>query len=209
MSVGQAPQPSAERLEVRDQGFKHELFPREGSDLWGIAEKAVSAFLHHEARNQPRKRVRREKDHNALVSAAFAIVANLGHFTLFDRGNGSRIILTLGHSRGHEKEPLLPGFGKSLRGLVEGLRAVGVLTLADPTQAGWASTIAPTTAFRTTVEDAGISEGDFIRRNVQDRIRLSQKTKAGRAFYRIEQTPEAAQCRALWTRSMDTWGRLT
>jgi hypothetical protein len=182
--------------QTRDQSFKYELFPREDSALWGIAEKAVSAFLENEARNQPRKRVRRENDHDTLVSAAFTIVANLAHFTLFDRCDGSRIILTLGHSRGQGNEPLPPGFGKPLRGLLEGMQWVGALTLAEPTQAGWASTIAPTIAFRTSVEEAGIGEGDFVRRNVQDRIRLSQKTKAGRVFFRIDETPEVAQCRA-------------
>lgn len=180
---------------ARDRKFRHELFP-EGAPLLHLAEAITVDLLDQERRARTRQRARKPSDHAAMVNAVHAIVANLAHVVLFPPEDGVAIILPLGHARGRQIGIVPSGFGKGLRALLEGLRAVGVLDFAKPHHARLATTVGPTPAFRETVLAAGITGDDIGRAPVLDRVMLSRRERdRSRTYFAMPDTPETSRFR--------------
>jgi len=174
----------------RAKRFRHELFP-EGPALVFLADTIVADLLAYEEKSGIRQRRRRPADHVAMVNTVYVITANLAHLALYAERPEEGLLLPTGHARGKQAGPH-KSYGKDLRAVLEGLAAIGVLTLLEPANRRQPSAISPTEAFRLSVSDAGIFGGDVGRRNSVSRLRLSRKQKDGsRDYVPIPDSPEA------------------
>lgn len=174
----------------RDQMFRFELTTQ--GPLQELADDVATLVLTHEQRSGSRKRQRRPADAKAFESAVNTIVANLAHYALFPPEQG-RITLPLGHRKRATVGRTVDGFGKPLPALLGALEAVGVVTVAKPQEAGYATTIAPTPAFAGEVRSRGINSPEFVRRTDLPALVLTRKDQWGRREHvPIPQTDDAA-----------------
>lgn len=179
---------------ARDQKFRFDLNPA-GAALKALAGDIRNELLAHEARNQLRQRKRKPADLAAFENAVGVIVANLAHFTLFPPEAGA-IILPMGHPRAARVEASVPGFGTALGTIVSAMETIGVLHSTEPEIARFATTIAPTQAFRDEVLARHIGGEDFEWRRIGDSLRLTHKdTKGRKTRLRVPKTAEAASLR--------------
>lgn len=174
----------------RDKMFRFELTTQ--GPLQELADDVTALVLAYEKRSGSRRRQRRPADAKAFKGTVDTIVANLAHYALFPPEQG-RITLPLGHRKRATVGRTIDGFGKPLPALLGALEAVGVATVAKPQEAGYATTIAPTTAFAAEVGSRGISSPDFERRTDLPALVLTRKDQWGRREHvPIPQTDDAA-----------------
>jgi hypothetical protein len=180
---------------VRDQRFRHELFPA-SANLRNLVADITERVLRHEDKQRIRQRQRKPSDLEGFHNVIAVTVANLVHSTVFPAASAA-IILPLANARKARIAPVLPGFGRGLKAVLEGLQVVGVAIVTLPTEHHQATTIAPSVGFRELVLSLSFTKDDFRWKPVRDCIRLNRKDRRGRReAFAIPMTSEAAFYRA-------------
>lgn len=169
-----------------------------------LAGEIVKELLVYENRTNCRQRKRKPADLSAFENAVCIVAANLAHFTLYPPEVGE-IILPMGHPRAALVETSVPGFGSALPAIISAMEAIGVLHRTEPETVRFATTIAPTQAFRTEVLARYIGGNDFEWRRVGDSLRLSRRdAKNRRTRLPIPKTAEATAFRQEME-AINTW----
>ncbi|MET4634923.1 hypothetical protein [Kaistia defluvii] len=176
---------------VRDRRFRHDLFPASDA-LRNLVADIVERLLRYEDKHHVRKRKRKPRDLDGLRNVVAGIVANLVHSTVFSAASAA-IILPLANARKVRISPVLPGFGRGLKAVLQGLQAIGVAIVTLPTELHQATTIAPSEGFRGEVLLHAFTTHDFRWSPVIDCIHLNRKDRQGkREAFAIPTTAEAA-----------------
>ncbi|MDP4024153.1 hypothetical protein Q8W71_16105 [Methylobacterium sp. NEAU 140] len=169
--------------------------------LCRLVEEATAFVAQHERETDPRQRQRRPADHAKHLTAIEVTTANLVH-TVLSPQEGRRAVLT-GNPEGGRTRYDNPAMGKPYRRLLGALEDIGWLDRqvgSRGREGRFASSIAPTPAFRAKVIEAGITLTDLGRIEGEEVILAKRKeTTGGGDLIRVGLVnyPESEQARGL------------
>lgn len=146
-----------------------------------LVEEVTAVCDQHERETDPRRRQRRSADHAKHLTAIEVTTANLVH-TVLSPQEGRRAVLT-GNPEGGRTRYDNPALGKPYRRLLGALEDIGWLDrqVGIRGQEGrFASSIAPTAAFRAKVIEAGMTLADLGRIAGEEVILAKRKETTGR-----------------------------
>lgn len=141
-----------------------------------LVQEVAAVVAHHECETDLRRRQRRTADHAKHLTAIEVTTANLVH-TVLNPQEGRRAVLT-GNPEGGRTRYDNPALGKPYRRLLGALEDIGWLDRqvgSRGMEGRFASSIAPTPAFRAKVIEAGIALTDLGRIEGEEVILAKRK----------------------------------